>query len=86
MEANRFLTVHYLDGTHETFSFPKQATDQFDMMSKLNAAMTADRFTIEADGRLHIIPLSSIRRLEFSPVPGKLPQGVIRGAALNEAL
>ncbi|MCU7918143.1 MAG: hypothetical protein KZQ88_06725 [Candidatus Thiodiazotropha sp. (ex Dulcina madagascariensis)] len=83
MEANRFLTVHYLDGKSETFTFARQATDQYDQMNKLHAAMTTDRIVIEADGRLHIIPLSSVKRLEFSPVPGKLPEGIIKGATLN---
>lgn len=83
MAASRFLTIHYLDGSNETFTFPKQAKDHFDLMSKLNDAMKTDRFVIEADGHLHVIPLSSIKRLQFSPAPDTLPHGVISGASLN---
>lgn len=83
MEASRFLTIHYTDATNETFIFPKQAIDHFDLMKKLHKAMTIDRIVIEADGRLHIIPLFAVKRLEFSPVPDKLPDGVIKGATLS---
>ncbi len=85
MEATRFLTVHYLDGTSETFSFAKQAVDQFDMMNRLHTAMTSDRIVIEANERLHIIPVTSIKRVEFSPLPEKLPQGIIKGANLHDS-
>ncbi|MES9950669.1 MAG: hypothetical protein ABW118_17060 [Candidatus Thiodiazotropha sp.] len=83
MEASRFLTVHYLDGSSETFTFPKQAKDQYDQMSKLHDAMTTDRLVIEADSSLHVIPLNSVKRFEFSPLPDKLPDGIIRHASLN---
>jgi hypothetical protein len=83
MAASRFLVIHYLDGTSETFTFPKQAKDHYDLMGKLNDAMKADRLTIEADGHLHIIPLSAIKRLQFSPTPESLPGEVIKQASLN---
>jgi hypothetical protein len=83
MEVSRFLTIHYVDGMSETFIFPKQATDHFDLMKKLNKTMTVDRLVIEADGSLHIIPLSAVKRFEFSPVPETLPEGIIRGATLS---
>jgi hypothetical protein len=83
MTASRFLIIHYLDGSSETFTFPKQAKNHFDLMSKLNDAMKADRFIIEADGHLNIIPLSSIKRLQFSPAPEPLPPGVIHSASIN---
>ncbi|MEL0584049.1 MAG: hypothetical protein AAES65_04110 [Candidatus Thiodiazotropha sp. (ex. Lucinoma kazani)] len=83
MDISRFLTVHYADGTSETFIFPKQASDRFDLMKKLHTAMTTDRILIEADDSLHVIPLSAVKRLEFSPVPDEMPEGIIRGATLN---
>ena len=84
MDANRFLTIHYLGGETETFTFAKQAGDQYDQMNKLHNAMKVDRIVIEAEGRLHIIPLSAIKRLEFSPLPEQLPDGIIKGAMLND--
>ncbi|MEW8051157.1 MAG: hypothetical protein AB2809_12335 [Candidatus Thiodiazotropha sp.] len=83
MEASRFLTVHYLDGSSETSTFPRQAKDQYDQMSKLHDAMTTDRLAIEADSSLHVIPLNAVKCFEFSPLPDKLPDGIIRHASLN---
>ncbi|MEW8220525.1 MAG: hypothetical protein AB2747_14835 [Candidatus Thiodiazotropha taylori] len=83
MAASRFLVIHYLDGTSETFTFPKQVKDHYDLMGKLNDAMKTDRLVIEADGHLNIIPLSGIKRLQFSPAPETLPAEVIKQASLN---
>jgi hypothetical protein len=83
MEARRFLTIHYMDGSSETFTFPKQAKDNIELMRKLHDAMTADRILIEAEQSLHLIPLSSVKRIEFSPTPDKLPNGIIRNALFD---
>ncbi|MDJ0806538.1 MAG: hypothetical protein QNJ78_06855 [Gammaproteobacteria bacterium] len=83
MDISRYLTIHYTDGTSETFVFPKQASDRFDLMKKLHTAMTTDRILIETDASLHVIPLCAVKRMEFSPVPDELPDGIIRGATLS---
>ncbi len=85
MEADRFMTVHYLDGTREIYSFPQQAKDQYDLMSKIKTALTADRITIEVEGILTTIPLAAVKRIEFSPSPTKLPDEVIVGAKLEDS-
>ena len=41
----------------------------------------ADRIVLEVDGLLHIIPMSAVKRLDFSPAPPHLPDFVIRGAS-----
>jgi hypothetical protein len=42
--------------------------------------MSADRIVLEVEGILHIIPMTAVKRIDFSPVPPKLPDEVIRGA------
>jgi hypothetical protein len=51
-------------------------------MRGLREGLGADRIVLEADGILHIIPLTAVKRIDFSPLPAKLPEQVIRGARL----
>lgn len=81
MSVDRWLRIDYTDGTSETFSFPKQAEDDYDQMHKLREAMKADRIALEIDGLLRIIPMSAVKNLDFSPSPSKLPDFVISGAS-----
>ena len=80
MSMDRWLRVEYVDGTSETFSFPKQVDDDYEQMQKLREAMRADRIVLEVDGLVHVIPMSAIKHVDFSPAPRNLPDFVIRGA------
>ncbi len=81
MAADRWLRIEYLDGTSETFSFPKQAMDDYEQMQRLREALTADRIVLESEGMLHIIPLTAVKWIDFAPSPEKLPDQVIKGAS-----
>lgn len=83
MPVERWLRIDYVDGTSETYSFPKQATDNYDQTYRLNEALQADRIVLESDGQLHIIPMSAIKRIHFAPAPAKLPDQVIKDASLR---
>lgn len=80
MSIDRWLRIEYLDGTSETFSFPKQAKDEYDQSQRIREALSADRIVLESEGQLHVIPMSAIKRLHFAPAPAKLPEWVIKGA------
>jgi hypothetical protein len=79
MEEQRFLTIHYMDGTSDSFTFSKQAKDDYDLATRLKKALTADRIVMEMEGVLTIIPMSAVKRMDFSPVVGSLPEDVIQG-------
>lgn len=83
MPVERWLRIDYIDGTSDTYSFPKQASDDYDQSHRLSEALQADRIVFESDAQLHIIPLSAIKRINFSPAPAKLPDQVIKGATLR---
>lgn len=83
MSADRWLRIQYIDGTSETFSFPKQVDDDYEQMQKFREAMRADRIVLEVEGMIHVIPLSSIKHIDFSPAPTNLPDYVIRGASVQ---
>ena len=80
MSMDRWLRVEYVDGTSETFSFPKQVDDDYEQMQKFREAMRSDRIVLEVDGLVHVIPMSAIKRVDLSPAPANLPDFVIRGA------
>ncbi len=80
MAMDRWLRVEYVDGTSETFSFPKQVDDDYEQMQKFREAMRSDRIVLEVEGLVHVIPMSAIKRVDLSPAPTNLPDFVIRGA------
>jgi hypothetical protein len=82
MSAERWLRIEYLDGSSEAYSFPEQAKDEYEQTRGLREGLASDRIALEADGILRVIPLSAVKRIEFSPLPLKLPEQVIRGAKL----
>lgn len=80
MSVDRWLRIEYVDGMSETFSFPKQVEDDYEQMQKFREAMRADRIVLEVDGMVHVIPMTAVKRIDFSPAPSNLPDFVIRGA------
>jgi hypothetical protein len=83
MESERFLTIHYLDGSSQTYTFPKQTSDKYDAISRFKSAIGSDRILLEEDGILTIIPMSAVKRLDLSPLPVDGADGIIMGARLN---
>jgi hypothetical protein len=83
MSDERKLSIHFNNGTQMEVSFPKQlkhgGTAVLDAFRRL---MESDKLTIEADGRLLVIPWNSVKYLELNPVPSSLPFEVIKGASV----
>ncbi len=83
MPAERWLRIDYLDGTSETFTFPRQAGDDYDLSKRFREAIGSDRVVLEIDGIVRMIPLSAVKQLNFAPAPANLPEQVIRDARLS---
>ena len=81
--ARRFLTVHFIDGSKISVSFPQQIKDLATMASKVQKALEGDHLAFEADGDLIVVPTSSVKYLQLHPAPEKLPDSVIQGARLE---
>jgi hypothetical protein len=71
------LIVTYTDGTHDHFKFPSQA-DGFNMANIVEKLLSSSSLALQVGDRLLIIPTASIRNVEVSPCPGKLPDIVMR--------
>ena len=81
MNEDRRMIVHFNNGTKLELSFPTQIRNSsaavLEAMKKL---MDSDKLVLEGEGRLLVIPWSSVKQLEVSPVPPSLPFGAIKGA------
>jgi len=75
------LTVFFLDGTKVTFRYPRQSgTDAATILANVKKAIEADKLVVEADGDLLVIPFKSVKYVQLSPAPARLPSGILRQA------
>ena len=82
MEQDRFLTIYFLDGTNLSITFPKQSGNPLLLAKRVQGALDADQFALEADDELVVIPKSSVKYLTVTPLPDELPETVIRGGSV----
>jgi len=83
MNEDKNLTIHFNNGAKLEFSFPTQIKNSTAaVIEGMKKIMDSDKFVIEADGRILVIPWTSIRQLEVSPVPAALPFFAIKGAKI----
>ena len=82
MESDRFLTVHFIDGSEMSVSFPKQGGNPLRLAQRVQEAIESSQLAIELDGQLLVIPMSNVKYLQARPCPDELPETVIRGGAL----
>lgn len=81
MTTRRTMTIHFNDGTSLSFDFPQQA-DRHAVTAKAEKLLSAPNLTVEADGTVILIPLTSVKYVQVYPAPETLPGGVIKGATI----
>ena len=64
----RYLKIHFNDGTQMTFSSPPQVEKDF-AAGKLKNVLSAPQLHIETTDRFYVFPWSSIKFIEGIPVP-----------------
>jgi len=72
------MIVRLTDGSNHRFQFSDEKGDEVTLASRIERALEAHDLVIELDGRLMIIPKSSILSMELSPTPVKVPAFTIR--------
>jgi hypothetical protein len=82
MANERYVTIHFTDGSKLSVTFPKQTDMLYKIMSGVEKALDADKLAIEIDGELFVVPMNNIKYLQVNPVPEKTPETVIRGGSL----
>ena len=78
------MTVKFVDGTQERYSFERQVTDEdaLVMMKKIQDALDAKHLIVDLDSKLQLFPMSNILSIELEPPPVKLPPNCVQGASL----
>ena len=81
--SDRTLNIHFTDGTHVSFRFPKQHEEPHQLMATMQAALESDKLVLmnEAEG-LFVFPTANIKYIRLEPAPEQVPPGAIRGAEL----
>ena len=82
MANERYLTIHFTDGSKLSVTFPKQTDLLYKIMSRVEKALDADKLAIEIGGELFVIPMNNIKYMQVSKYTEKLPETVIRGGSL----
>jgi hypothetical protein len=71
------LTIHYVDGSEDRFAFPRQG-QSYDVVSRFEQVGQKNLLLLDVGDRLIAVPLSSIKSIEVSPPPEKLPPYAVR--------
>jgi len=84
--ADRYLTVHFNDGTKLSFEFPEQGQNAAAKQLKIAEFLTSRHLVVEADGSVMVIPVANIKYLTLNDPGGKasvLPKHAILGARIR---
>ena len=82
MTDRRGVTIHFIDGSKITLEFPKQTLNEVGTVLKLKEILAARQLVAELDGSLLVIPFENVKYIEAHPAPKKLPEYIIKGAAV----
>jgi hypothetical protein len=87
MNDEKKLIIYFNDGTKMDVSFPTQIKNSMGaLVESLKKVLEADKLLIEAEGRLIVIPWSSVKCVEASAIlAAALPFGVIKGARIVQS-
>lgn len=84
MKPIKHLYLHFTDGQRLALRFPQQSDDPGEVARGIRKQMESPVISIEVDGDLLIIPRASIKYLQISPAPMRLPETTVLGAELIE--
>ena len=83
MNEDRHMPLHFSTGTKMEVSVPTQIKHSpAAVLEGVKRTMESDKLTLEADGRLTVVPWARVHQGETSPVPAALPFSVIEGARI----
>lgn len=81
MNEDRQIVIQFNNGAKLKLSFPLQIRNSTTaVLEGMKKIMEADKFLIEADGRLIVIPWASVQQLDVTPAPSSVPFGAIKNA------
>ena len=85
MQRDRAMLIHFMDGTHVTFTFPAQEANSFGTTMLIEELAKSPFLLVEADGALLMDPVGNIKSIQLTNLSGEeqsvTPKGLIRGAS-----
>jgi hypothetical protein len=66
------VTIHFIDGTTQCFGFEAPEIDPLTSAARLEKFLVREQLQIHLSDRVLVIPMRSIKCMEFTPVP-RLP-------------
>jgi hypothetical protein len=85
MNEDRQLSIYFINGTKMDVTFPPQVKNSTaTVLEGMKRALESDKLVIEAEGKLVIMPWSSIKHVELTPMPSAVPFGSIKGARISQ--
>ena len=86
MDDEKHLRIHFTDGTKMELSFPTQIKNSMAALVEASKRLLeAEKLVIECDGKVLVIPWSSVKYVEATAVPeAALPVGSIKRASVIE--
>ena len=83
MTSERGMTIYFMDGSKMAVTFPKQVKSEEIVSVRLEQMLDKPALMIEADGALLMLPFSNIKYLQVYPAPSRLPDYVLKDAAVT---
>ena len=84
-KQKRSMIIHFNDGSKRLFEFPSPVADgDANLAARLKEALDARYLVLEADGAMLVIPVESIKYLQSTPAPKKLPAYAITGVRFRD--
>jgi hypothetical protein len=74
------ISVHLHSGDPIVFKLDSTDDRQINAGTRIESSMNANFFGVELDGKLILIPTSSILKVEISPAPEAMISHVVKGA------
>jgi hypothetical protein len=84
MAQERGMTVHFMDGSRMSVTFPKQVQHDETLPVRLERLLEKDVLMVVADGALLAIPFANVKYLQVYPAPAVLPDYVIKDASVSD--
>jgi hypothetical protein len=78
---NAILTINYMDGSVQKYSFTKKE-DGAMAMARIKDALAQNQILLALDDRAVIIPLTAVKFIEVYPRPSKMPPNAIENVNL----
>ncbi|MBE0625028.1 MAG: hypothetical protein IH606_09485 [Burkholderiales bacterium] len=83
-DARGGMTVHFMDGKKMRFVWPKQATDNYDLLRKTQLVLDRPYLCFETDTGTVVIPMANVKFIETAPRPASVPEFFFKNVRVVE--